>query len=35
MKVLKTELSRFWDLASIGILNNEPSVYEKFKSEIK
>ena len=34
-KELKTELSRFWDLESIGILNNEPSVYEKFKSEVK
>ena len=34
-KELKTELSRFWDLKSIGILNNEPSVYETFKSEVK
>ena len=32
-KELKTE--RFWDLESTGILNNEPSVYEKFKSEVK
>ena len=32
-KELKTE--RFWDLESTGILNNEPSVCEKFKSEVK
>ena len=34
-KELKTKLSRFWDLELIGILNNEPSIYEKFKSEVK
>ena len=34
-KELKSELSRCWDLESIDILNNEPSVYDKFMSEVK
>ena len=34
-KELRSELSRCWDLESIDILNNEPSVYDKFMSEVK
>jgi hypothetical protein len=35
MEDIKSELSRFWDLETIDILNNELSVYDKFKSEVK
>ena len=34
-KELNSELPRFLVLESIGILNNEPSVHDKLRSEVK
>ena len=32
---IKQQLTRFWDLETMGIANDEPSMYDKFISEVK
>lgn len=32
---IKQQLAKFWDLETVGITNDEPTVYDKFVSEVK